>query len=657
MMKIHNRRTNVVLTILLSLLSLNACDYLEVIPVEQANMGDMMTDDESTRAMLYSCYGYLQNCGADLTNYYAFDFSGTDETVLPQEWGTAGSRVQWNAITPSSINEENNYPWEVWYNAIGYCNLFLKLIEENNPVLNRDNKERYIAEVKFLKAYYHFRALQMYGPIPIIDQFMSSNIAKNEIPGRSHFDYCIKYIVDLLDEAKRVLPEQTTPDFYGRATSVICKALKARVLVLAASPLWNGDFPDKTWRNINFETPDYGKELVSFKYEQKKWVNARNACIEAIKAADDIQAKLFDVEDAETWRINHGVGLPIVPGLGGTDAEKEDFQKRVMMLRYMNTTRPDQNNKEIIWGVSGGTGDRLSNLIVVSLPHFILKGNSGEDIGGWGGISPTLYTIEHFYTKNGKLPSEDESFCDKSEWFESANLSNANIINLAVNREPRFYAWLSFDGDEFSTVLSNRKPLYCSMRDPNSTGYNSDRWGTRNYSVTGFMNKKWINPNTSIEESGRPNFSEMQYPATIIRLADLYLLLAECDAHLEEHQDEGIEYLNKIRTRAGVDAWTKTSLDASGKSLLDAVLEERFVEFYMEGSRYYDIRRYVKGKKHMKANCYRGLNAMVYNPSFVSFNTPKQIDQPFDWNDRMYLLPIANKELYANPQMVQAPGY
>lgn len=94
----------------------------------------------------------------------------------------------------------------------------------------------------------------------------------------------------------------------------------------------------------------------------------------------------------------------------------------------------------------------------------------------------------------------------------------------------------------------------------------------------------------------------MQYPATIIRLADLYLLLAECDAHLEEHQDEGIEYLNKIRTRAGVDAWTKTSLDASGKSLLDAVLEERFVEFYMEGSRYYDIRRYVKGKKHMKTN-------------------------------------------------------
>ena len=98
-------------------------------------------------------------------------------------------------------------------------------------------------------------------------------------------------------------------------------------------------------------------------------------------------------------------------------------------------------------------------------------------------------------------------------------------------------------------------------------------------------------------------------------------------------------------------------MDASGKSLLDAVLEERFVEFYMEGSRYYDIRRYVKGKKHMKTNCYRGLNAMVYNPSFVSFNTPKQIDQPFDWNDRMYLLPIANKELYANPQMVQAPGY
>ena len=42
-------------------------------------------------------------------------------------------------------------------------------------------------------------------------------------------------------------------------------------------------------------------------------------------------------------------------------------------------------------------------------------------------------------------------------------------------------------------------------------------------------------------------------------------------------------------------------------------------------------------------------------------NTPTQIDQPFKWDDRLYLLPVWSRsdmdELYSNPQMVQAPGY
>ena len=84
------------------------------------------------------------------------------------------------------------------------------MIEENNPTLNPNDKEQYIAEVKFLKAYYHFRLLQMYGPIPIIDQFISSNISKDEIPGRGHFVYCVVYIVKLFDYCSYLFtPEQT----------------------------------------------------------------------------------------------------------------------------------------------------------------------------------------------------------------------------------------------------------------------------------------------------------------------------------------------------------------------------------------------------------------------------------------------------------------
>ena len=60
----------------------------------------------------------------------------------------------------------------------------------------------------------------MSGPIPIIDQFISSNNSKDESTrSSSHFDYCVEYIVKLLDDASYVLPpEHTNSSYYGRAT-------------------------------------------------------------------------------------------------------------------------------------------------------------------------------------------------------------------------------------------------------------------------------------------------------------------------------------------------------------------------------------------------------------------------------------------------------
>ena len=86
-------------------------------------------------------------------------------------------------------------------------------------------------------------------------------------------------------------------------------------------------------------------------------------------------------------------------------------------------------------------------------------------------------------------------------------------------------------------------------------------------------------------------------------------------------------------------------------------MEERFVELYMEGHRYYDLRRYVKAANFLSKDAYKGLNAILRAPTFEVFNTPIEVNQPFGWDDCMYLMPISNRELYANPQMIQAPGY
>ncbi|MFR5270166.1 MAG: hypothetical protein ACLTGI_05295 [Hoylesella buccalis] len=57
------------------------------------------------------------------------------------------------------------------------------------------------------------------------------------------------------------------------------------MLLYAASPLWNGKFPFPTWENKNFETPGYGKKLVSTTYDKGKWERALQANLEAFRLA------------------------------------------------------------------------------------------------------------------------------------------------------------------------------------------------------------------------------------------------------------------------------------------------------------------------------------------------------------------------------------
>lgn len=105
------------------------------------------------------------------------------------------------------------------------------------------------AEANFLLAYYHFELLRFYGPIPINDKLAPLDISPDQYSGRMHYDYVTNWIVKLLDE--KVLPqgklENTRLDHeISRVTRPIALALKARVLLYAASPLWNGNSPIRT---------------------------------------------------------------------------------------------------------------------------------------------------------------------------------------------------------------------------------------------------------------------------------------------------------------------------------------------------------------------------------------------------------------------------
>ena len=584
-----------------------SCSFLDVVPPETEGPEDFLIEAEDALKYLYGCYGTLLNNNTKVLSYNTLAF-GSDEVVGPETVYDHFRKQQCNQVTGYNV-ASNGGVWGPYYQGIGYCNKFIDDITTYQVKnLTNSDKVNYIAEAKFLKAYYHYKLMSACGPIPIIDSQLPMSLPKEQIPGRSHFDACVDYVVNLCDEVYPDLEKNFDNNlrYYGRATKMAAKMLKAKVLVLAASPLWNGSFPDKSWKNDKYQTPGYGYELVSKVYDPQKWERAEKACLEAIEEAHEHGHKLFDLEDSEALRLSEGIPLPKVPV--SDEAARQEIAKRTMLMRYVTVARPNQGNKEIMWGCLW-----LNNEICswASYPHYVLIRENGQPAGGWGMISPTLQTVESFFTKNGKRPADDPAFPSEGDWLRRAGFEGVqeNVINLCANREPRFYAAVSFDGDEYSPVIANGSPLYINAMDPDQNGYNTDKYGVNNNSRTGFWNKKLVHPNTRYDTWGNDNTGTViDHPWAIFRLADLYLIYAEACAHTG-HFSEGLVYLNMIRKRAGVPEYTLAEVSDSDK-FLKAVLEERFSELYLEGMRLEDIRRYVNGPKYMSHDCYQGLNVL-----------------------------------------------
>lgn len=617
--------------------SVTSCDFLEVVPAEKPTLPDATKDYTTTLGFLYSCYAGIQN-----PVYFAKPEGSSDEFAIPGLWSYACQSVGYGLYNPHNLLDHR---WGNYYRFIGQCHLFLQELENAKGVTESD-KIRWTAEAKFLIAYYHFEVLRFYGPCPITDSYVAMDTPNSQYNGRSHYDYVTDWIVDLLDDASiNGLPTTIKANEWGRATVAIAKAIKARALLYAASPLWNGEFPYSDWTN-KVETPGYGKELVSKTYDKSKWERALTACNEAISAAEDEGFGLFRDEELYT---KSNVSLPYIPGMSDNE-EYDAFKKKVLLMRYVLTAKPTEGNKEFIWGLN--TGDDA--MIIHSLPTRILQQQNGNWYSGYSGIAPTLNSVEYFYTENGKTPAMDDDFAREEEWFTSANLNGReDIIKLNTRREPRFYAWFAFDGGDYGSKIKDGQPLKLQLRNNQLQGLNPGLFN-RDHCSTGYMTQKYLRPDAIVNASGSLATGGNP-PRPLVRMAELYLNLAECQASLG--QKDAISTLNIIRNRAGVPDLKESDITAE-KPLIEWVRNERFIELWGEGHRYFDVRRWVQGPKYFAAGKRKALNIEEkQNPTFEEFNKPIQLARPYVWESRMYLAPVFYNESYKNPQMVQAPGY
>lgn len=632
------------------ILLINGCTYLDIVPDNLATIEMSFETRNSAERFLVTCYSYVPEhanpqenialvAGDEIWYYTENDFYMNNETSLRLAKGLQ------NATDPYCNFWEGKRGGQNIFVAIRDCNIFLENLKDI-PGLELSEKNRWLAEVQVLKAYYHFLLLNMYGPIPIVDKNIAVDASPDETKvERMPVDTVVEYIVSLLDTAieSNALPDRIVyiHSEYGRLTLPAAKAIKAKVLMLGASPLFNGNQDYSNFKN------DEGESLINPVYDPEKWVKAKDACIDAILTAEEAGHQLYEFTDL----------LPI----GNID----DVIRHELTLR---ATITDRFNSELIWGLGNNWTAQLQTWCQPRFTSF----HAADFNNAKKSHAPTLNAVENFYTIKGVPINEDKDWdyfnryipveiegkiAEDHRYYLQNDYSTAK---LHTYREPRFYAYVGFDGGKWFSLESTDDNSIPSLNA--KAGQLSGRTGLELYSITGYFTKKLVNYQNIITQSTR---TIETYPFPIIRLSDLYLMYSEAlNEVLETPDSEVYEYIQRVRHKAGLDinsdlvsTWELYSKNAAKpktkEGMREIIRQERLIELAFEGSRFWDLRRWKLAEEYFNLPI-RGWNINGATPT--DFYQVRNIFYR-DYLKRDYLWPISQTELLRNPKLKQSPGW
>jgi starch-binding outer membrane protein, SusD/RagB family len=644
-------------TLAIFLLFLISCekDFLDVVPDNIATIDLAFNTRSGAENFLSTCYNYIpehahveQNfsmlAGDEVWYYAENDFYMNNETSFRVAKG-----LQNSASPYLNYWEGGRGAPKSLFIAIRDCNIFLENLVAV-PGLEEQERLRWLDEVKVLKAFYHFWLMQMYGPIPLIKTNVPVSALSSETNlYRASIDEIVNYLTDLLDE---VIESNNLPGLInyvyteqGRITMPIAKALKAKILMLSASPIFNG--------NSDFSSlvDNQGNSLVNQSYDPQKWVLAKEALFQAIESAETNGHSLYQFNQQ----------LPIIGG-----ANDQIIQE--LSLRAAIT---DPFNSEIIWAFSADWTGELQQWCQPrwTADHSALFGYTKKS------HAPTLNMVETFYTRNGVPINEDLSwdYGNRFDVIQTASLDTNNenyhefylendysTAKLHTFREPRFYSTLGFDGGKWFSLETENINFIPHLNA--KAGAPSGKQGFEIYSITGYFAKKLVHYENiiSLESSTIKGYS---FP--IIRLADLYLMYAEASNETKAAPDADVyEYIQKVRDRAGLDeggdlvsTWQMHSSNPSKpmtkEGMRKIIHQERMIELALEGHRYWDLRRWKLAGEYFSKPI-QGWN--IFKPDVESFYEVENIFYR-NYITKDYLWPISQTELLRNPNLIQNPGW
>ena len=616
-----------------------SCDnYLDIVPDQTQQVDLLFERKEVAYTALATCYAYLPKNDGVYTSFMTM----SDEITTPIAKETDGVRIMKGQ--QSAANPKFGF-WSGWsdqgslWEGIRHCNILIENIH-NVVDMTEEEMNSWAAEAKFLKAYYHFLLFTYYGPIPIVDENLAISASDNEVRvKRRTVDESVNYIVQTIDDAIVDLPvRELSSNDLGRIDQVIAKSIKSRVLLYAASPLFNGN----SEMHSGFINED-GEHYFNQTYDQTKWDLAKEASLDAINAA-----------------LENGVGLyefSSTPPNYEDEYEESEFLRTLYDLKY---TIVDKWNSELIWGNSNPVRD---NDWWQMQAACMMKNPSASSVeAAWQWIAPTLRIAELFYTDNG-LPIDQDLTYDFQNRFNTATVSasqnyqaqyGTTTAKLNLNREPRFYSSLGFDRG-YNRTWGNLWQLRMKKGESHGRIANSD-----DYLITGYALKKLVHPDS--EGDGYNKIVTYAWP--MIRLSELYLNYAEAINESTGPNQDAYDALNAVRGRAGIsnveDAWGNASISATlnkhttQDGFREIIRQERLIELSFEGNRYNDIRRWKQAEQYFNSPVFgwsvdETSVSGYYNITQVgirSFNSPRD-----------YFHPISINEITINPNLTQNLGW
>ena len=583
-------------------------DYLDV----DRYFNDRMTEEKLFEDKTYAeewlagVYSHLKKWNEDVCSKGDTPHNFSDDMYF-------GDRTGEYRKLKYGLYDENAYQssWQDCYTAIRDASTFIRNIYRNKDLTEQEITDQR-GQARFLRAYYYWLLLRKYGPIPIIpndgEMDYSDSYENLAIP-RNSYDECADYISEELKIAAGELEKDRTSTEIARATRGAALALRAKVLLYAASPIANGN------TEMADLTDDTGKHLISQEYDESKWARA------AAAARDVMELGKYKIYVADRRYNNDGgeaYPMTIMPPVTEENKEystqdwPEGWQNIDPFESYRSLFNGDliaSNNPELIFTRGTNTGgENISTMVQHQMPF---------QMGGYNCHGISLKQCDAYYTNTGEdvLGKDDylgrgdgsqrrTGFVTQDTEEQYKPLKEGVSLQYA-EREPRFYASVAYNGSvwEMTTSYDDYNRFYRAWYYHDSSDGKVAQTGEL-YLRTGIGVKKFYNPQDSYKNGGRiiPKFD------TAIRYAEVLLIYAEALNELDgsyeiaswdnsktytisRDKDEMAKGIEPIRIRAGLPNYADNVYDSKDE-FRKKLKRERQIELFAEGHRYYDLRRW-----------------------------------------------------------------